>query len=125
MTDQQESMAKEILMTMRSIQSTNHEKLINIISRLVDETFQSVCVKYRVMLSSYFDSNGENKKIHAIKIMRKHIMLGLKDAKDTIDCLDHGAGPIVFAENIDCDIAIAIMNDLRNDGLTTGEIKKI
>ena len=125
MTDQQERITVEILETMRSIHSTSHDGLVNILSHLVDETFQldENYGKCRVTMSSY-RVNGESKKIHAIKILREHSEMGLKDVKEIVDKLDNVGTSIVFIDNINYEMASKIVNELSNIGLV-GNIEKL
>jgi len=106
MTEQQERLIKDILSTVRSIQNASNQDLINIVSRITEEVFSRNGM-YRIVLNS---NEGANRKVLAIKVLREHTDLGLKEAKEILDKLD-SEDSITFLEGDHAKI-IQVQNDL-------------
>jgi len=113
MTDQQERMVKDVLTTVRSLQKVENNNLIAIVSRITDEIFKASSARFKVMLSNAKNSVGNSCKVKAIKVMREHSPIGLKEAKDIIDQLDNNApGPIIFLDGLEYDKALQVCEEL-------------
>lgn len=116
MTEQQERMAREILSTVRSIQKCHNDSLINVLSRITEETFKSNKL-FQVTLKSLLDSSRNSKKIQIIKVLRKVTGMGLKETKEVVDQVEWSESSTVILNEVEAEVAFKVKRELESFGL--------